>query len=187
MAEGHSHHEEEVLGKAYDARLMRRMLKYLLPYKWYALTALILTIMSAPLSLAGPPLTKVAIDVFLQPDPNNPPSGFALLVKHAADYFGFGGSAATGITFIAILFFCANILSFAVAYTQSIVMQKMGQYIMYDLRKEIFAKLQKLDVQFYDRNPVGRLMTRLTTDVDSLNEMFTAGVSVIICALALCV
>ena len=127
MAEGQSHHEEEVLGKAYDSRLMRRMLKYLLPYKWYALTALFLIIISAPLSLAGPPLTKVAIDVFLQPDPNNPPTGFALMVKHAADFFGFGGNAVTGITFIAILFFVANHLSFTVGYTQSIVIQKMGQ------------------------------------------------------------
>ncbi len=185
MAEGQSHHEEEVLGKAYDSRLMRRMMKYLLPYKWYALTALFLIIISAPLSLAGPPLIKVAIDVFLQPDPNNPPTGFALLVKHAADFFGFGASAATGITFIAILFLLANLLAFAVGYTQAIVMQKMGQFIMYDLRKEIFAKMQKLDVQYYDRNPVGRLMTRLTGDVDSLNEMFTAGVIVIFGDLAM--
>ena len=185
MAEGSSHHEEEVLGKAYDSRLMRRMLKYLIPYKWYALTALFLIIISAPLSLAGPPLTKIAIDVFLKPDPNNPPTGFALMVKHAADYFGFGSNAATGITFIAILFFLASILSFAVGYTQAIVMQKMGQFIMYDLRKEVFAKLQKLDVQYYDRNPVGRLMTRLTTDVDALNEMFTAGVIVIFGDLAM--
>jgi ATP-binding cassette subfamily B protein len=179
MAEGQSHHEEEVLGKAYDARLMRRMMKYLLPYKWFAITSLILIILSAPLSLAGAPLMKAAIDVFLKPDPNNPPVGFALLLKHAAEWFGFGGSAMAGVSFIAIVFFLANILSFTVSYSQSIIMQKMGQYIMYDLRKDVFAKLQQLDVQYYDHNPVGRLMTRLTSDVDSLNEMFTAGVIVI--------
>jgi ATP-binding cassette, subfamily B, multidrug efflux pump len=174
MAE--SHHEEEVLGKAYDARLMRRLLTYLLPYKWYALTSLVLTILSAPLVLAGPPLTKAAIDLFLAPDPAKPASGFALLLKNLADRFGFADSAYQGIAFIAIVFLLASVAAFAVQYTQAIVMQTMGQYIMYDLRKQIFAHLQKLSVQFYDRNPVGRLMTRLTTDVDALNEMFTAGV-----------
>lgn len=175
MAE--SHHEEEVLGKAYDARLMRRLLRYLWPYKWHALTSLVLTILSAPLVLAGPPLTKAAIDLFLDPhaDPSKA-AGFALVIKNAADWFGFGASAYQGITFIAIIFLLANLAAFAVQYAQAIVMQAMGQYIMYDLRKEIFAHQQRLPVQYYDQNPVGRLMTRLTTDVDALNEMFTAGV-----------
>ncbi|HWO01311.1 MAG TPA: ABC transporter ATP-binding protein [Blastocatellia bacterium] len=171
-----SHHEEEVLGKAYDARLMRRLLKYLWPYKWYALTALVLTMGSAPLVLAGPPLTKAAIDLFLAPDPTKPVSGFAKVLKHNADNLGFGANAYEGIAFISIVFFLASLAAFAVQYTQAIVMQAMGQYIMFDLRKQIFAHLQKLPVEFYDRNPVGRLMTRLTTDVDALNEMFTAGV-----------
>lgn len=174
MAE--SHHEEEVLGKAYDARLMRRLLTYLWPYKSYALTSLVLTILSAPLVLAGPPLTKAAIDLFLAPDPAKPASGFALFLKNLADRLGFGESAYQGIAFIAIVFLLASIAAFAVQYTQAIVIQTMGQYIMYDLRKQVFGHLQKLSVQFYDRNPVGRLMTRLTTDVDALNEMFTAGV-----------
>src|SRR5215470_17267607 len=170
------HHEEEVLGKAYDSRLMKRLLKYLWPYKWYALTSFVLTVLSAPLVLAGPPLTKAAIDLFLAPDPAKPPSGFALFLKNVAEQAGFGGSAYKGIAFIAIVFLIANVAAFAVQYTQSIVMQAMGQYIMYDLRKQIFAHLQRLSLSFYDRNPVGRLMTRLTTDVDALNEMFTAGV-----------
>ncbi|HXG68881.1 MAG TPA: ABC transporter transmembrane domain-containing protein, partial [Blastocatellia bacterium] len=170
------HHEEEVLGKAYDARLMRRLLKYLWPYKHYALTAFVLTVLSAPLALAGPPLTKAAIDLFLAPDPDRPPAGLALWLKNGAEMFGLGNNAYEGITFIAIIFLFANLAAFAVQYSQAIVMQAMGQYIMYDLRKEIFAHLQELPVQFYDRNPVGRLMTRLTGDVDALNEMFTAGV-----------
>ncbi len=170
------HHEEEVLGKAYDARLMRRLLKYLWPYKWHALTSLVLTILSAPLVLAGPPLTKAAIDLFLAPDPSKPVAGFALVLKNLADRFGLGANAYQGIAFIAIVFLLANLAAFAVQYTQAVVMQAMGQYIMYDLRKQIFAHLQKLSVSFYDHNPVGRLMTRLTTDVDALNEMFTAGV-----------
>src|SRR5262249_19128586 len=170
------HHEEEVLGKAYDARLMKRLLTYLWPYKWHALTSLVLTILSAPLVLAGPPLTKAAIDLFLAPDPSKPASGFALFLKGLAIRFGFGASAYQGVIFIAIVFFLAIIAAFVVQYTQAIVMQAMGQYIMYDLRKQIFAYLQRLSLSFYDRNPVGRLMTRLTTDVDALNEMFTAGV-----------
>lgn len=179
------HHEEEVLGKAYDARLMRRLLTYLWPYKWHALTALVLTMGSAPLVLAGAPLTKAAIDLFLAPDPSKPVTGFALFIKHLAERFGFGASAYQGIVFISIVFLIANIAAFAVQYTQAIVMQAMGQYIMYDLRKQIFAHLQKLSVQFYDHNPVGRLMTRLTTDVDALNEMFTAGVIAIFGDLAM--
>lgn len=170
------HHEEEVLGKAYDARLMKRLLTYLWPYKWHALTSLVLTILSAPLVLAGPPLTKAAIDLFLAPDPSKPASSFALFLKSLAVRFGFGANAYQGVVFIAIVFFLAILAGFVVQYTQAVVMQAMGQYIMYDLRKEIFAHLQRLSVQFYDRNPVGRLMTRLTTDVDALNEMFTAGV-----------
>ncbi len=177
------HHEEEVLGKAYDSRLMRRLMRYLWPYKWFALTSLVLTILTAPLALAGPPLTKAAIDLYL--DPRATPTGFALFLKGVGDWIGFGGSKYEGIAFIALIFLLASILAFAVQYTMAIVMQKMGQYIMYDLRKEVFAHLQRLPVQFYDRNPVGRLMTRLTTDVDSLNEMFTAGVIVIFGDLAM--
>ena len=183
MAE--SHHEEEVLGKAYDSRLMRRLLAYLWPYKWHAISSFVLTILSAPLVLSGPPLTKAAIDLFL--DPNRDTSnitGFSLTLVKAASFLGYdtgkwfgeGANPAGGILFIAIVFMLANIAAFAVQYAQAIVMQTMGQHIMYDLREEIFAHLQKLSVQFYDHNPVGRLMTRLTTDVDALNEMFTAGV-----------
>src|SRR5687768_11862038 len=104
MAE--SHHEEEVLGKAYDARLMRRLLKYLWPYKWHALTSLVLTILSAPLVLAGPPLTKAAIDLYL--NSTKPPTGFSKLLKEKADQLGFGGSNYEGLLFIAIVFFVAN-------------------------------------------------------------------------------
>jgi len=179
-----SHHEEEVLGKAYDSRLMRRLLKYLWPYKWHALASLFLTISSAPLVLAGPPLVKAAIDLYLDPSAGEP-TGFTLFLKQAADWFGMGGSKYQGIAFIAIVLLLANIAALVVQYTQAVVMQTMGQYIMYDLRRQVFAHLQKLSVQFYDRNPVGRLMTRLTSDVDALNEMFTAGVIVIFGDLAM--
>src|SRR5262245_5043164 len=171
-----SHHEEEVLGKAYDARLMRRLLRYLRPYKTYALLAFCLTVASAPLGLAGPPLTKAAIDLFIKPDPSKPASRFGLFLGNLAVKLGFGGSPYQGVTFIALVFLLANIAAFAVQYIQGMVLQTMGQKIMYDLRQEIFRHLQRLQITYYDRNPVGRLMTRLTTDVDALNEMFTAGV-----------
>ena len=164
------------MGKAYDSRLMRRLLRYIWPYKGHAFTAFVLTMLSAPLMLAGPPLTKAAVDLFLAPDRTKPPAGFGLLLKHSADRAGMGSNAYQGVVFIAIVFLFANVASFATQYGQSIVLQTMGQKIMYDLRKEIFQHLQRLSVQFYDRNPVGRLMTRITTDVDALNEMFTAGV-----------
>src|SRR5437867_349894 len=119
-------HEEDVLGKAYDARLMRRLLKYLWPYKRFAFSAFVLTIVSAPLVLAGPPLTKAAIDLFLAPETSKSPSRFALLLQHGADKLGFGGSAYQGVVFIALVFLLANIAAFAVQYTQAIVMQAMG-------------------------------------------------------------
>src|ERR1041385_9140087 len=96
-----SQQEEEVLGKAYDTRLMRRLLRYLWPYKGYALVALVLTILSAPLVLAGPPLIKAAIDLFM--DPNSDPAkitGFTKFLKHTAEQFGFGGNAYHGLAFI---------------------------------------------------------------------------------------
>jgi ATP-binding cassette subfamily B multidrug efflux pump len=173
-------HEEEVLGKAYDSRLMGRLLRYMRPYKWRVLAALALTLLSAPLMMAGPPLTMAAIDVFLAPDPSKPPSGFGLLLKQLAALTGFGDSKYSGNLFIALVFLLSNVLMFVTQYAQLVTVETLGQHIMYDLREEIFAHLQRLPVKFYDRNPVGRLMSRLTTDVDSLNEMFTSGVIVVL-------
>jgi ATP-binding cassette subfamily B protein len=172
-----SFHEEEVLGRAYDSRLMRRLLGYLRPYRLHALTSLALTILSAPLVLAAPPLTRAAIDLFISPDPAHKETGVvAVLIMRGASLLGMSKTPYEGVAFVAIVLLLANIAAFFVQYFQAIVMQTMGQRIMFDLREQIFAHLQRLPVRFYDRNPVGRLMTRLTTDVDALNEMFTAGV-----------
>jgi len=146
------HQEEEVLGKAYDARLMRRLLGYLAPYKAQVLVALASIISASVLQLAQPYLTKIAID----------------------RYIAQGDLA--GLNTIAIAFLVILLLSFTLEYIQTYTMQLTGQRIMFDLRLQIYGHLQKLDVRFYDRNPVGRLMTRVTTDVDVLNEMFTSGV-----------
>lgn len=166
--------EEDQFDKAYDARLMRRLLRYLWPYKRFAIVALALTMLGGPLVVAGPPLVKAAVDLYLLPDPAQPPEGYTLLIKQAAERFGFGGQASLGVAFIALLLLVANLLAMLVLYAEAFLLQRMGQHIMYDLRNEIFAKLQRLQLQFYDRNPVGRLMTRLTSDVEALNELFSS-------------
>ena len=142
------------------------------PYKHYVIAALALTMLGGPLVVAGPPLVKAAVDLYLLPE--HAPQGYTLVIKQAADSFGFGGSRASGIAFIALLLMIANFAAMFVLYAESFLLQRMGQHIMFDLRNEIFAHLQALPVQFYDRNPVGQLMARLTSDVEALNELFTS-------------
>ncbi len=173
-------HDKEALNKTYDSRLIWRLLLYLRSYKRYSLAALLLFALSTPLGLVGAPLTKAAVDLFLAPDPSKPVTGFGLFLKESAARLGFGGSPYEGVFFIALLFLMAYLIAFTIQYVQSLMLQKMGQYIMYDLRMEIYAKLQGLPLSFYDRTPIGRLMTRLTTDVDTLNEMFTGGLIVVV-------
>ena len=147
-----SFHEEEVLGKAYDARLMRRLLGYLRPHKWYVAGALAALIGDAVTQLAPPYLVKMAID----------------------EYIGSGDLA--GLNQVAFIYLGVLVASFSLEYTQTYLMQMIGQRIMFDMRMQIYAHLQRLDLSFYDRNPVGRLMTRVTTDVDVINDLFTSGV-----------
>ncbi|HEX8556981.1 MAG TPA: ABC transporter ATP-binding protein [Pyrinomonadaceae bacterium] len=167
-------HEEEGLGQAGDARLMWRLARYLAPYKLHALAALVLTVAAAPLAAAGPTLVSAAVDLYLAPDPARPPSGFTLLVSRAAGRLGFGGDAAGGLGFIAVAYLLAHLLAALIAYAELSLLQRMGQHIMYDLRNEVFAHLHRLPMSYFDRHPVGRLMTRLTSDVEALNEMLTA-------------
>ncbi len=145
-------HEEEVLGKAYDARLMRRLLGYLRPYLGRVLVALVAIIAGSVLQLAHPYLTKIAID----------------------QYIATGNLR--GLDWIAAAFLAILLGSFLLEYVQIWTLQLTGQRIMFDMRMQIYGHLQRIDVQFYDRNPVGRLMTRVTTDVDVLNDLFTSGV-----------
>jgi ATP-binding cassette, subfamily B, multidrug efflux pump len=145
-------HEEEVLGKAYDARLMRRLLTYLRPYKPQVAIALAAIVAGSALQLAPPYLTKTVID----------------------DYIPAGDLSGLGL--IALLYLATILASFALEYTQTWTLQMTGQRIMFDIRMQVYQHLQRLDLRFYDRNPVGRLMTRVTTDVDVLNELFTSGV-----------
>ncbi|MGB6385233.1 MAG: ABC transporter ATP-binding protein [Terriglobales bacterium] len=161
-----SNQEEEVLGKAYDGRLMRRLLTYLRPYKWHVVVALGAIILKSGLDVLGPLLTKIAIDKYLAKSPN------------ANSWIGDRLSATplTGIAQIGGLYVGILIFTFVLEFIQTYLMQWTGQKVMFDLRKQIFRHLQFMHVGFFDKNPVGRLVTRVTTDVDALNEMFTAGV-----------
>ena len=143
---------DEILGKAYDARLMRRLLTYLRPH-WRSVGVSLAAIVTySALQLVPPYLTKIVID----------------------DHIATG--TLDGLDGIAVAFLLVLAGSFVLEYVQTYTMQMMGQRIMYDLRMEIYGHLQRLDVRFYDRNPVGRLMTRVTTDVDTLNDLFASGV-----------
>ncbi|HKD85517.1 MAG TPA: ABC transporter ATP-binding protein [Terriglobales bacterium] len=158
--------EEEVLGKAYDARLMKRLLKYLHAYRWQVAVALVAIVLKAGADVLGPYLTKVAIDKYLA----RHTEAHSLLDRFLSP------RPLTGIAQIAAMYIGLLLASFLFEFTQTYIMQWTGQKVMFDLRSEIFRHLQRLHISFYDRNPVGRLVTRVTTDVDALNEMFTAGV-----------
>ena len=153
--------EEEALGKAYDSRLMRRLLEYMRPYGWRVFLALALVMVVTPLELAPPVLFQKAIDNYLVPGMN----GVLAL-----------SSAWRGILWISLLYFGVLCFDFLAQYIQIRIMQRVGQQTMYDMRTEIFGRLQRLPMSYFDKNPVGRLMTRVTTDVDALNDLFAAGV-----------
>jgi len=173
MAEVIEKHEDEG-SKAFDPHLARRLLRYLRPYRARAIASVLLVILSSLLEIAGPAIVAVAIDLYVKPL-GTQPVGLAAKVGQLLTSHGWALDAMSGINLAAIVYMFVLAGNFAVLYTQMVLMNLMGQYIMYDLRKQIFEHLQRLDVQYFDRNPVGRLMTRVTTDVDALNEMFTAG------------
>jgi ATP-binding cassette, subfamily B, multidrug efflux pump len=158
--------EEEVLGKAYDSRLMARLLKYLRPYSWQVTIALAAILLKSFADVLGPYLTKVAIDRYLAPAKGVSSGLWSWLSPRAA----------TGIAQIAAIYVGLLLMTFLFEFLQTYFMQWTGQKVMFDLRRQIFRHLQKLHIAFFDKNPVGRLVTRVTTDVDALNEMFTSGV-----------
>jgi ATP-binding cassette subfamily B protein len=154
-------HEEEALGKAYDSRLMKRLLEYLRPYRLRVILALALVAIVTPLELAPPILFQRVIDRFLVPG-----AGGAIPMTRAWH----------GVILISVVYLAVLIFDFLAQYTQIRIMQRVGQQTMYDMRTQIFGYLQRLPMSYFDRNPVGRLMTRVTTDVDALNDLFAAGV-----------
>jgi ATP-binding cassette subfamily B multidrug efflux pump len=145
-------HEDDPVDKSYDRTLLWRLLRYLRPYKLPVLVSFLLIVAMAGLDLVGPYLTKVAIDKYIRQ------------------------GNASGLDLIAALYMGSLLLAFIVRFGQVYILQMTGQRVMMDLRREIYSHLQRLHVGFFDQNPVGRLMTRVTTDVDAVNELFTSGV-----------
>jgi ATP-binding cassette subfamily B protein len=163
--------EEEVLGKAYDARLMRRLLNYVRPYKAAVSCSLVLLLLNAVLQVVGPLLTALAIDRYLAPS--------GKVTQTVLDPF-LSSNPWTGLGEISLLYLLAVVFGMLCDFGEQYMMQWVGQKAMFDLRREIMAKLQRLDLAFYDHNPVGRLVTRITTDVDALNELFSSGLLMIL-------
>ena len=161
--------EEEVIGKAYDSRLMARLLKYLRPYRWQVAIALASILLKSFADVLGPYLTKVAIDRYLAPKG-------AATATSSGIWSWLSPHAVTGIAQIAAIYVGLLLMTFLLEFLQTYFMQWTGQKVMFDLRRQIFRHVQRLHVAFFDKNPVGRLVTRVTTDVDALNEMFTSGV-----------
>ena len=144
--------EDEILGKAYDSRLMKRLLLYLKPYRWHVVLAIILAILVSSIGPLRPYITKIIIDDYI-------------VVKN---YEGM-------LPFI-ILLFVTIFLQAILQYILNYFTQWIGQKTIYNMRMQVFTHLQNLALRFFDNNPVGRLVTRVTSDVEVLNEMFSSGV-----------
>ncbi|HEX3683485.1 MAG TPA: ABC transporter ATP-binding protein [Bryobacteraceae bacterium] len=164
--------EEEVLGKAYDSRLMRRLLTYLKPYKLAVAGSLALLLIDSLLQIIGPLITKLAVDRYLVP------------TRHVPTFPFLNGWLShdpwAGLSQLALVYFAVIVFGFAFDFGQTYLMQWTGQQAMFDLRRELMAHLQTLDIGYFDKNPVGRLVTRVTTDVDVLNDLFASGLVTII-------
>ncbi len=145
-------HEEEVLGKAYDARLMRRLLQYLRPYRWYVVLGILLSILTSAFEAIRPYFTKIAVDVDI------------------------ASGDQEGLLNTVLLFFAVLVVRGFVQYANAYLTQWIGQQTIFDLRMQIFRHLQALSLRFFDKNPIGRLITRVTNDVEVLNEMFSSGI-----------
>lgn len=159
--------DEDVVGKAYDGRLMRRLLTYLRPYKLQTALSAAAILFKAGSDVIGPYLVKVAVDAYMS---GSRPEHLSWLARHLSrDPF-------TGITQLGLMYLGSLLLTYGLEFLQTYLMQWTGQKIMFDLRKEIFRHIQRMHPAFFDHNPVGKLVTRVTSDVDALNEMFTSGV-----------
>jgi ATP-binding cassette subfamily B multidrug efflux pump len=163
--------EEEALGKAYDSRLMRRLLTYMRPYRKVVAVSLVLLFFNSLFQIVGPLLTKLAIDRYLVP--TGKPFWAPLDARLAADPW-------TGLSQISFIYLLSILGGLVCDFGETYLMQWTGQKAMFDLRRQLMAKLQSLDLSFYDHNPVGRLVTRVTTDVDVLNELFSSGLVMIV-------
>ena len=162
--------DDDVVGKAYDGRLMRRLIKYLRPYKLQTGISAFAILLKAGSDVLGPYLVKVAVDTYMSGATAETLAKGNWLARHLSP------QPATGVTELGLLYLATLLLTYALEFLQTYMMQWTGQKIMFDLRSQIFRHLQSMDPAFFDHNPVGKLVTRVTSDVDALNEMFTSGV-----------
>lgn len=155
-----NNNEEEKSEKILDSQVAKRLFSYLRPYSRLVITALLLTVGLSLVRQLGPLLNKMAIDSFV-----TPAAAGTMPLE----------TAMRGVFYLALAYLGSLVVTLSVGYFQTLLLNTIGQRVMYDLRQQLFARLQRIEIAFYDRNPVGRLITRLTTDVDSLNELFTSG------------
>jgi ATP-binding cassette subfamily B protein len=154
-------HEEEAIGKTYDSQIARRLMRYLRPYLLLLIPSLVLTLALNGLRVLQPKFTQYAIDWYILP----------------CQQGGGAGCQPGGLVWLAGAMLVVLLLTFLFSYAAAVLLNTIGQRVMYDLRAELYEKLQHQEVAYFDRHPVGRIMTRLTSDVDALNELFTSGVT----------
>src|ERR1700761_7359013 len=159
--------DDDVVGKVYDRHLMRRLLTYLRPYKVQVILSAFSIIFKAGSDVMGPYLVKGAGDTYMS---DTPPAQLSWIARHLSP------RPMNGITQIGLLYLGALLITYLLEFLQTYTMQWTGQKIMFDMRSQIFRHLQRMSPAFFDHNPVGKLVTRVTSDVDALNEMFTSGV-----------
>jgi ATP-binding cassette, subfamily B, multidrug efflux pump len=174
--------DEDPVGKVYDSRLIRRLGRYLKPYWWQALVSSLSISLKSISDVAGPYLVMVGIDRYFPSDKGS--SGSSLL-NHEGGPTGFllrhlPSDPMQGITRLAIIFLVCQVSAYLFEFIQTYLMQWTGQKIMFDLRRDIFRHMQRMHVAFFDTHAVGRLVTRITSDVDAINEMFAGGILAIV-------
>ncbi len=163
--------DEDLVGKVYDARLARRLARYVRPYWLQAIISAVSVTVKSLCDVTGPYLVKVGIDRYLTGKPGPATNWFTRRLP---------ADAYTGITELAAIYLVALLAGYLFEFIQTYLMQWTGQKIMFDLRRDIFRHTQRLHVAFFDTHPVGRLVTRLTSDVDAINDMFTDGILAIV-------
>ena len=175
--------DDDVVGKVYDAELMRRLGRFVRPYWLQAAIASLAVSLKSLCDVAGPILVMVAVDRYLAPeasdqDPSNAVAHWVAIKSPLAHVLPSG--AVQGVTRLAAIYLAMLVSAYLLQFIQVYLMQWIGQKIMFDLRRDIFRHMQRMDVGFFDVHPVGRLVTRLTSDVDAVNDMFTEGVLAIV-------
>ncbi len=176
-------HDEDPVGKVYDAYLMRRLSRFVRPYLLQAGIASLAVSLKSLCDVAGPILVMVAVDRYLAPDvaAQDPSNAVAHWVANASPLARLlPAGSVQGITRLAAIYLVMLVSAYLLQFVQVYLMQWIGQKIMFDLRRDIFRHMQRMHIGFFDVNPVGRLVTRLTSDVDAVNDMFTDGVLAII-------